>query len=490
MTYTPAPLLTRKAMNTVLKSLLVWAALTAAPVLAQYQPVPGEAPSATAALTPQMLKSLEAAVPMTPQLRAVRNALASNSVHSLTINPDVENQTDALFSHEIKDPGSISDQDKSGRCWLFAGLNMLRPGVIAKEKVKDFMLSQSYEQFYQELESANRSLELAIGLRHEEIHSRRMDTFLQHLMDDGGNWNYVRALIGKYGAVPESVMPDDYAASHTEEMVALMSARLRKAVVEVRQPKFDDANESDLREWKMETLKDIYKILVVCLGQPPESFQWRYENKDGKVTPLEKYTPQSFRRKFLEADLNRYVSFVNYPGQPMHAHLEWAWERNMADQTNLEAVNISMPEMVDMTVKSILADQPVWFGANSGAEGDKSKGLWLQDIEDKQDLFGIDFSMSKSDTLAYDNGMPDHAMVITGVDMQDGNPVKWKIENSWGEKSGDKGWFTIDSQWFDRHVFQVIIDRRFVPKGLMAVTKQKTILLPPWDPFTDWKSGP
>jgi bleomycin hydrolase len=164
----------------------------------------------------------------------------------------------------------------------------------------------------------------------------------------------------------EGFLPDDYAASHTGEMVALMSARLRKAVTEVRQPNFDDAKESDLREWKLGTLKDIYKILVLCLGQPPESFQWRYENKDGKVTPLKKHTPQSFRRKFLEADLNRYVSFVNYPGQPMHAHLEWAWERNMAAPTNLDAVNISMPEMVDMTVKSILADQPVWFAANSG----------------------------------------------------------------------------------------------------------------------------
>jgi bleomycin hydrolase len=474
-------------MNTVVKSLLVCAGLTAAPVLAQYQPVTGEAPSAATALTPQLLSTLEAAVPMTPQLRAVRDALASNSVHSLTINPDAENRIDALFSHEIKDPGSIADQEESGRCWLFAGLNMLRPGVIAKEKMKDFMLSQAYEQFYEKLESANRSLELAIALRHEKIHSHRMDTFLQHLIDDGGNWNYVRALVGKYGAVPASVMPDDYAASHTGEMVGLMAVRLRKAVIELRQPKFEGTTDSDLREWKMRALKDIYKILVLCLGQPPDNFQWRYEDKDGKVTPLEKYTPQSFRRKFLDADLDRYVSFVNYPGQPMHCHLEWAWERNMADQANLEAVNISMDEMVNMTVKSILADQPVWFGANSGAEGDKSKGLWLQGIEDKQDLFGIDFSISKSDTLDYDNGTPDHAMIITGVDIEDGKPVKWKVENSWGEKAGDKGWFTIDSRWFDRHVFQVIIDRRFVPEGLLAATKQKTILLPPWDPFTDWK---
>jgi bleomycin hydrolase len=232
----------------------------------------------------------------------------------------------------------------------------------------------------------------------------------------------------------------------------------------------------------MDALKDVYKILELCLGKPPESFQWRYETKEGKVTPLMTYTPQSFRRKFLDEDLNRYVSFANYPGQPMHAHLEWAWERNMADQPDFEAVNIPMTEMADMALKSVMADQPVWFAADSSAERDKKKGLWLQDILDESDLFGIDFSMSKADTLAY-------AMVITGVDVEDGKPVKWKVENSWGEDVGDKGWFAIDAGWFDKHIYQVIIDRRFVPPALLALTQQKPVLLPPWDPFSDWEKG-
>ncbi len=460
--------------------------LAASPLRAQYDPLPGEAPATNAALTPEMLETLQASLPMTPQLRAVRDALANNSVSSLALNPDVENGSDGLFTKEIKEPGSIADQKQSGRCWLFAGLNALRPGVIAREKMKDFMLSQAYEQFYEELESANRSLELAVALRHEPVHSRRLDTFLQNLIGDGGNWNYVRALIQKYGAVPESVMPDDYAAAHTDEMAALLATRLHKAVREIRQPSHDGDDAAAIQKWKMATLSDIYKILVLCLGQPPGTFAWRYENKDDKVTPLETYTPRSFRKKFLDEDLNRFVSFANYPGEPMHAHLEWAWEHNMADQPNLEAVNIEMKEMEDMALKSVQADQPVWFGANSSAEGDKKKGLWLQDIKDRSDLFGMDFTMSKADALAYDDDIPDHAMVITGVDAHDGVPVKWKVENSWGKKAGDDGWFIIDHKWFDRHVYQVIIDRRFVPPALLALTKQKTILLPPWDPFADW----
>ncbi|HXC35876.1 MAG TPA: C1 family peptidase [Candidatus Acidoferrales bacterium] len=475
-------------MNRFLNSLFVLTVLTAQPVHAQYQPLPDEGPSAAGALTPQMLQQLEQTVPMTPQLRAVRNALAHNSIQSLTINPDVENGTDRLFTHVIKETGSIANQENSGRCWLFAGLNALRPEVIAKHKMKDFMLSQAYEQFYEELEAANRSLELAITLRDEPIHSRRMDTFLQNLISDGGNWNYVKALIQKYGAVPESVMPDDYSASHTSDMRALLSTRLRKAAVQIREASSNGAAMAELRQIKFATLQDIYKILELCLGKPPETFQWRYETTNDDVSRLETYTPQTFRKKFL-GGLDNYVSFANYPGQPMHAHLQWSWERNMADQPDFDSVNIEMKEMSEMALKSVLADQPVWFAANSSAEGDKSKGLWLQDIADNSDLFGIDFSMNKADALAYDDDAPDHAMVITGVDVRDGVPVKWKVENSWGSKKGDKGWFIIESKWFDRHAYQVIIDRRFVPPELLALAKQKAIILPPWDPFTDWGKG-
>jgi bleomycin hydrolase len=475
-------------MKGLIKYFLACAALAAMPVHAQYQPLPGEGPSAAGALTPQMLQQLEQAVPMTPQLRAVRNALADNSIQSLTINPDVENGTDRLFTHVIKETGSVANQENSGRCWLFAGLNALRPEVIAKHKMKDFMLSQAYEQFYEELEAANRSLELAISLRDEPIHSRRMDTFLQNLISDGGNWNYVRALIEKYGAVPESIMPDDYSASHTGDMDAVLEARLHKAVAQIREASRDGADLAKLRQLKYATLADIYKILILCLGKPPETFQWRYETTKGDVSTLETYTPQSFRKKFL-GGLDNYVSFANYPGQPMHSHLQWSWERNMADQPDFDAVNIDMKEMSDLALKSVLADQPVWFAANSSAEGDMKKGLWLQDIRDKSDLFGVDVSMDKADTLAYDDGTPNHAMVITGVDLRDGVPVKWKIENSWGTKKGDDGWFIIDSKWFDRHVYQVIIDRRFVPPELLALTRQKPIVLPPWDPFTDWGKG-
>jgi len=477
-------------MKSICRSLFFFllAASVAVPVFAQFTPVPGEAPSAEQGLSPAALQSLRDSLQMTPQLRADRNALANHSIRSLVIDQNALLQTDNYFTHVIKDPGSITNQKATGRCWLFAGLNMLRPEVMNKYNMKDFTLSQAYEQFYQKLEASNRSLELAIALRNESIHSRRMDTLLKDIISDGGNWNYAQALIDKYGAVPNSVMPDDYAASHTNEMVGLLATRLRKAVVQIREASAKGESIEQMRTIKTAALKDVYKILVLCLGEPPQSFQWRYETKDGKVTPLKTYTPVAFYKEFLGRDLNNYVRFVNYPGQPMHAKLGWAWERGMADHEDLWAINITAKEMQDMALASVMADQPVWFGADSGADGDRPAGLWKDGLVDSKDLFGIDFSMDKKDALAFDNSTPDHAMVFTGVDVQNGVPDKWKVENSWGTKVGDKGWFTIGNKWFHQNVFEVIIDKRFVPPELLQLLNKKPVVLPPWDPFTDWTS--
>lgn len=472
-----------------LRVCLVLAACAALPAFAGWVPVRGAEASSEQGLTSQMLRSIEAGVPMTPRMRAARNALADHDIRSLIVNQKKVLSTDGLFNHEIDKPGSITNQKSSGRCWLFAGLNILRPKVMNKYNMKDFTLSQAYEQFYQKLEAANRSLELAIALRSEPLHSRRMDTLLKDVISDGGNWNYVQALIEKYGAVPESVMPDDHAASHTREMNALLAARLRKGIVQIRSAAHAGQSVAQLREMKMHVLQDVYKILVICLGPPPSHFAWRYETAKGKVSPLKHYTPRSFYKTFLGNDLNDYVRFVNYPGKPMHARLQWSWERNMADEPDLWAVNVSMKELRSMALESVMANQPVWFGADSGADGARKLGLWFDGITDAKDLFGIDFDMSKKDALAYDEGGPTHAMVFTGVDVENGEPVQWKVENSWGKKYGKKGWFSIGKRWFDKHVYEIVINKRFVPARLLKLSHQKPVVLPPWDPFADWSSA-
>lgn len=459
------------------------AALAALPSFAQYQPGPGEEPTPSAGLSAQAIQEIQSSLTLTPALRATQNALADHKISDLVINHEKAIANDGLFTHVIKNPGSITDQEHSGRCWLFAGLNILRPQVMNKFNMKDFTLSQAYEDFWDKVERANRALELSVALSKEPLDSRKNMHLLKQPMDDGGDWNYVLALIDKYGVVPQSVMPDTFSAAHTDQMNTLLSAEVRKGVLALRQASNEGAPEARLRQIKMQTLAHVYKILVLCMGQPPQSFQWRYTGKDDKVSPLKTYTPQSFYKEFVGSDLHDYERFVNYPGKPMHARLQWAWDRDMADQPDLTAVNVTEEELAGMAKASVLADQPVWFASNAGVQGDRKAGLWAEGVEDYQDLFGLDFSLDKKDALATCDGAPDHAMVFVGVDIQDGVPDKWKVENSWGKKAGEDGFFSIDKGWFDKHVYEVIVDKRFVPSELQKLVDQKPFILPPWDPF-------
>ncbi|MEJ2420870.1 MAG: C1 family peptidase [Acidobacteriota bacterium] len=459
-------------------------AFTALPALAGTASGPAGTASKEAELTPALIKNIQDTFKMTPQMKAMQNALAQHKIRSLAVNREMVNQTDDLFTHVIKNPGSITNQKSSGRCWLFAGLNIMRPGVIATHKMKGFTLSQAYEQFWDRMEHANLSLQLAMSLRKEPLDSRRNQLLLQNLIGDGGDWTFVTALIDKYGVVPQSLMPDTYSASHTGTMDMLLATRLRQAILKMRAASKKGASMADLQQIKTDTLKSVYKILVLCLGQPPQTFKWRYETKDGKVTPYESYTPKSFYAKFVGMDLKNYVAFVNYPGKPEHARLEWEWYRGMEGAHDVAAVNVSAADLAEMCRKSVMADEAVWFASNASAPGDIKNGLWADGVLDYSAIFGMHFDMNKKDTLETYEGAPNHAMVFTGVDIRDGKPDKWKVENSWGTKPGKSGWFIITQGWFNKHVYEVIINKKYVPKNLLELQHQKPIMLPPWDPFS------
>jgi bleomycin hydrolase len=459
-------------------------AFTALPVLAQFTPGPGEGPDQAGGLNPALIKEIQGSLTMTPQLNATRNALAAHKLRELAVNQETLNQTDDLFTHVIKNPGEITNQKQSGRCWLFAGLNIMRPAVIGTHKMKGFKLSQAYEQFWDRLEHANLSLEMAIALRKEPLDSRKNQLLLQNLIGDGGDWSFVTSLIDKYGVVPQDVMPNTYSASHTHTMDNLLATRIRQAILKIREAGNKGASMEQLRAIKTDALKDVYKIAVLCLGQPPQTFKWRYETKDGKVTPYKTYTPKSFYSEFVGVNLKDYVALVNYPGQPMHAKLEWAWYRGMEDRPNVSAINVTSDELANMCKNSVMGDDAVWFASNAGAPGDIKAGLWSDSALDYSGIFGMDFKMDKKDTLQTYEGAPDHAMVFTGVDIQDGKPDKWKVENSWGSKPGKKGWFIITSGWFNHHVYEAIINKKYVPADLLKVDTQKPVMLPPWDPYS------
>ena len=468
------------SVRRILCSILAGATLS---LFAQYVPGPGESPSAEAALTPEMTAAIQKSLVLTPELKAVQNALAENELNGLVADHAKVIAEDGLFTHVVK-AGKITSQEQTGRCWLFAGLNELRPVAMKKYNLENFELSQAYSQFWDKMERANRSLELAIALREEPPDSRKNWLLLTKPIEDGGDWNFALYLMDKYGAVPKNVMPDTWSAAHTDQMNALLSALMRKGILSLRTQAAAGASIEKLRAAKADILKQIYRVLVLCLGEPPKEFTWRYEDKDKKVSEPKTYTPQSFYKDFLGASLRDYVAFANYPGKPMNRVLRFAWNRDSADGADMSELNITTAQMKQMASASILADDPVWFCCNSSVQRYTKDGIWDEGIQDYADLFGLSFTMDKADALAYLQDAANHCMVFVGVNITGGKPDKWKVENSWGDKRGKDGYFTITDSWFDAHVFEMLVNKKHVPPELLKLTQGEPIVLPPWDPFT------
>jgi bleomycin hydrolase len=459
--------------------------LLSVPILAQYVPGPGEDPSPAGALTKELADSIQGGFALTPAQRATQNALADNEINTLVVDRQKTLADDTLFTHVIKG-GKITAQDQSGRCWLFAGLNMVRTPVLKKYNLENFELSQAYSQFYDKMERANRSLELAIALRDEPLDSRKNALLLSKPIEDGGDWNFVVYLVDKYGVVPKGVMPDTWSAGHTDQMNRLLSTRMRKGILALRKAAAAGAGVDALRAQKADTLKDIYRILVLCLGEPPASFTWRYEDKDHKVSELKSYTPQSFLKEFVGVKLSDYVNVVNYPGKPIHQTLSFSWNRDAADGADMRALNVTTDEMKAMAKASVLADEAVWFCCNSSPQRNSKTGLWDQGIQDYGTLFGVDFTVDKADGLASGDQAPNHCMVLIGVNVDKaGRPDKWKVENSWGDKRGRDGFWTITDSWFDANVYEVLLNRKHVPPELLKLADSNPAVLPPWDPFSN-----
>jgi bleomycin hydrolase len=429
--------------------------------------------------------SIRGGFSLTPAERATQNALAENELNTLVTDHQRTLSDDTLFTHVIKG-GKITAQEQSGRCWLFAGLNMVRTPVLKKYNMENFELSQAYSQFYDKLERANRSLELAIALKDEPPDSRKNMMLLNKPMDDGGDWNFIVYLVDKYGVVPKSVMPDTWSASHTDQMNRLLSTRMRKGILALRKAATGGASLDALRAQKADTLKDVYKILALCLGEPPSSFAWRYEDKDHKVSELKSFTPLTFLKDFVGLSLSDYVNVVNYPGKPMHQMLSFSWNRDAADGPDMRALNVTADEMKAMAKASVLADEAVWFCCNSSPQRNSKTGLWDQGIQDYTGLLGVDFAMDKADALAYGDQAPNHCMLFIGVNIdRAGKPDKWKVENSWGDKRGREGYWTITDSWFDANVYEVLLNKKYVPADLLKSLGTTPLVLPPWDPFSN-----
>ena len=410
--------------------------------------------------------------------KALRNALNTTPINTLALNAD-NLPVDTRFSDMVTTKGR-TNQLSSGRCWLFTGLNVLRAKMIEKFDMGPVMLSQNYVFFYDQLEKANLFLQGIIDTKNLPDDDRKVDWLFSNPIGDGGQFTGVSNLIMKYGVVPAEVFPESLNANNTSQMRAQLALKLREDGLRLRQaPKG-----TDLQKMKVEQLKEIYRILALCLGVPPTEFTWTRTDAKGNVVSTEKYTPKSFYDKYIGTDLeNNYVMVMNDPCREFYKVYEIEYDRHVYDGENWVYLNLPIEDIKQMAIASIKDNTAMYFSCDVGKFLLRDKGFADLGNFDYESLMGVTFGMNKKERVYTHASGSTHAMTLIAVDLKDGKPVKWMVENSWGANSGYQGNIIMTDEWFDEYMFRLVVDKKYVPASLMKYLDQKPILLPAWDPM-------
>ena len=433
------------------------------------------------ALTTEVIDKIHSSFEMDTHTRAMYNSITNNDISSLALNREVLRRHNEIFSHKIETKG-VTNQKKSGRCWLFAGLNILRPKVIENNNLESFEFSQNYLAFWDKLEKANCFLENIIKFADRDILNREMEFLLRKPIPDGGYWENVVNLVEKYGVVPHEIMPETNSSGNTSLMNALISRKLRADAVKLRNMHEQKISLKKLRTEKTKMLAHVYKMLVLNLGQPPDEFQWRFEDANSVVSKIRTYSPESFYEEFVNVDLRQYVDIFNDPSKEYGKHYSINLTRNIRDGDDAHFANVKMQILKDIAVKAVLDDESIWFSCDVGKDQSREHGIMAMGMFDYDSIYMTDMAMTKAQRSLFRESVPNHAMVFIGVDMRKDEPTKWLVENSWGDDKGSKGLWTLYDSWFDTYVYSIIVKKKYVPKEILDIYEQTATKLPPWDP--------
>lgn len=444
----------------------------------------GSMQSQNGGISQEMLKKIRQQQVENASTKALRNALAGTDINTLAKVAGNPAATDTYMSNTVKSSG-ISDQKSSGRCWLFSGLNVMRANMIAKYGLGSFMLSQNYLFFYDQLEKSNLFLQAIIDNASKSMDDRMVDWLFHNPLSDGGTFCGVQDLVMKYGVVPAEVMPENYNSNNTSRMSSILKLKLRQYGLELRSMAAEGKKAKAMGERKTEMLATIYRILAVCLGEPPSQFAWAMRNKDGKIVARGTYTPLSFYKKFVGKDLvESYVMLMNDPTRPYYKTYTVDMDRHTYDGHNWTFLNMPMADIKQIAIASIKDSTMMYMSCDVGKQYDSKTGVLSVNNFDYASLFDTDFPMTKAERISTFASASSHAMTLMGVDLdENGRPLKWQVENSWGPSSGYKGHLIMTDEWLDEYLFRLVVEKKYVPEATLELMKQKPIVLPAWDPL-------
>ena len=414
--------------------------------------------------------------------KALKNALSGTSISKLAVNSENAAMMDTHFSDRVRTKG-ITDQKSSGRCWLFTGLNVLRAKMIDKYDLPSFEFSQNYIFFYDQLEKCNLFLQGIIDTRGLSDDDRKVDWLFSNPLSDGGQFTGVSNLVTKYGLVPSDAMPETFCSSNTSAMSSLLKLKLREDGLRLRSAK---GSMKQLLAMKEAMLTEIYRFLTLCLGEPPVSFKWTRCNSKAEIVSVKEYTPKSFYEEFVGEDLeNNYIMVMNDPCREYGKVYEIDFDRHVYDGHNWLYVNLPVERIKEMAIASIKDNTAMYFSCDVAKFMDRSKGTLDLANFDYESLSGFTFGMDKSERVRTHASGSSHAMTLIAVDIdaENGKPVKWMVENSWGPASGYKGNLIMTDEWFNEYMFRLVVEKKYVPADILKMFESDPVLLPAWDPM-------
>ena len=428
---------------------------------------------------------LYAAYEANPKFAAMENAISHNGLLASLEKRSAAVENTPVFSLDLtKD--KVSDQKASGRCWMFAALNTFRHKMIANFQLEDFELSQAHTFFWDKYEKSNWFLEQVIATADQELTSRKVKFLLDTPQQDGGQWDMVVALFEKYGVVPKSVYPESISSSNSRELNQILNKLLRQDAQILRELRAEGAESAELQTKKEELLQEVFNFLAMNLGLPPRQFDFSYRDKDNHFHSESGLTPLTFYQKYVDLKLDDYVSIINAPTADKPYGRSYTVEMlgNVVGSKPVRYLNVEMGRLKELAITQMQVGETVWFGSDVGQSSNRKAGVMAEGMHDFTASMDIRLTQDKAGRLDYSESLMTHAMVLTGVDLdENGKAKKWKVENSWGEKVGNKGYFVASDAWMDEYTYQIVVRKEFLTAAELAAYEAEPLVLSPWDPM-------
>ncbi|MCH8108651.1 MAG: C1 family peptidase [Chloroflexi bacterium] len=435
-------------------------------------------------LTQDDIAELRSDFAANPSYRLMQNAVTQYDVNEIALDRSVVTAASHSYSN-VLDSWSPTDQGNTGRCWLFAGLNLFRVDTMKALNVKQFEFSQNYAMFWDKVERANFLLESIISTADRPVDDRTVAWLMEAPLEDAGQWDMFVGLVKKHGVVPKTAMPETESSGNTHRMNSILYNVVRQGAKDIRDLYADEAGIDAMRQAKRKTLKVVYRVLCIHLGTPPSRFDWQWTDKDGQFHRDGEITPLEFAEKYVSTPVDEYVCLVNDPRKtsPMGRTYAIDFLGNVVGSPSVKYLNIDIELMKEITLRLLLEEKPVWMGCDVGKQMHRKLGMWDAQLFDYAGVYGTEFTLDKAGRLDYGQTQMTHAMLFTGVDVVDGRARRWRVENSYGEALGDKGFCMMNDSWFNEYMFEIAAPKSYLPEDLQRALDTEPILLPPWDPM-------